>query len=218
MFLRISFLSVFLFFSASNFSCICNENKIDHSSNDSIKKIQNYMDGISVFIVDFDQTKILKNGKVSTDQGTMFLKKENNSCKIRFDFKENPETIFVIDKTMIMKGKDQKNRISNLNSVPVAHIFDKNLNLEKYFIIEQTGLEKYEKILFVDLKPKFNKSVSVKLFFKTYENGNIERFLGWSIKDHNGTVVNVAFDEISMIVNDVNAIPNNIFNVNIKKP
>ncbi|MDR3285473.1 MAG: outer membrane lipoprotein carrier protein LolA [Holosporales bacterium] len=177
-----------------------------------IKKIEKYMDGINTIFSKFVQTKISKNGKFEMEDGTFYMEKgEKDSCKMRFDFEIAPEKIFILKKTMIIRMEDGSIKFCDLSSAPISHIFDKKMDIIEYFTEINFGTEIEENIVFISLVPKNFKSTRITLFFKAYDNKNIERFLGWSVRNKSDDVVHVRFHEQSMKVNDKNAFTSDVF-------
>ncbi|MDR0632558.1 MAG: hypothetical protein LBF84_00235 [Holosporales bacterium] len=193
------------------------------------EQIELYLNTVRVMVSPFTQIS-LKNGRTKSESGTVYMQKfgksqnksKDTASKMLFKFNDQrngekhkdqtPQQIFVIGDKMFIKYKDKPVKVVSLKATPIMYIFNGNLKIREHFVIMQCGVEQSSNIVFLQLKPKFLKSAVVTLFFRTYSNGNIERFLGWSVSNGSKDSINVKLDE-SMVVNDIRALPKGVFDV-----
>ncbi|MDR1907646.1 MAG: hypothetical protein LBQ43_02170 [Holosporales bacterium] len=131
------------------------------------------------------------------------------SLKIRIDLPT--QQIFILNEIMhvvdLTRGKSSNYCIS---SMPILCLFSNKLDINKNFKSYTVNYDKSIHGIYITLK--MGNPTEIVLLFSLYaKNKNIEALLGWNIKDAQGTLTNVVFDKGSLVANNVNALPPNVF-------
>lgn len=168
-----------------------------------ISEIERYMNGIKSLESEFTQTELFNNGEQKEQTGHFYLKKHNKKYEIRIDFPAEKQKIFILDNVLMIVNADNKViSKNNISSTPIAFIFADNFNFRKKFSKYSVYLEPESKVISTDLFIGGVNTYKVTLYFKLYKiSDNIEKLTGWTIRDSQGNLNVIKFDEKTMKAN-----------------
>jgi outer membrane lipoprotein-sorting protein len=162
----------------------------------------NYLNNIEYLVADFDQTSSSKPKM----RGKFWLKRpKTQSGRMRIDY-ENQHIFANANELRLYNLKEKSLDSYDSSQTPAHFILRKKVDLAKDFKIKGQKQEKLVRAISLQTD-----QADVTMFFRLWGTGNIRYLMGWDIKDSQGHVTQVRFNENSIRINDPKTVPETLF-------